>query len=52
VRYPERRVSRFLAGLHSDHATLRRCLVDEDFLARSDGQYWRSGGTVLPAAGD
>jgi len=49
VRYSERQVSQFLGSLHSDHATLRRCLVDEEFLTRSDGQYWRSGGTVLPA---
>jgi hypothetical protein len=49
VRYPERRVSVFLACLHSDYATLRRCLVDEEFLTRSEGQYWRSGGTVLPS---
>jgi hypothetical protein len=49
VRYSERQVSQFLGSLHSDHATLRRCLVDEEFLTRSDGQYWRSGGTVRPA---
>jgi hypothetical protein len=47
VRYSERRVSLFLGALHADYAALRRYLVDEEFLARSDGQYWRSGGTVL-----
>lgn len=46
VRYPERRVSLFLAAIHPDYATLRRYLVDEEFLSRSDGEYWRSGGTV------
>ena len=46
VRYPERRVSLFLGALYADHAALRRYLVDEDFLSRSGGQYWRSGGTV------
>jgi hypothetical protein len=51
-RYSGRQVSLFLAGLHSDCATLRRCLVDGEFLTRSDGQYWRSGGTVLPSPGD
>jgi hypothetical protein len=46
VRYPERRVSLFLRSIHADYAALRRYLVDEDFLARADGEYWRSGGTV------
>jgi hypothetical protein len=46
VRYPERVVSRFLAVLYPDFAALRRYLVDEGFLSRGDGQYWRSGGTV------
>ena len=52
VRYSERRVSLFLGALHSDYAALRRYLVDEEFLSRSDGQYWRSGGTVLPSEPD
>jgi hypothetical protein len=47
VRYPERRVSLFLGALHPDYASLRRYLVDEEFLTRSEGQYWRSGGTVI-----
>src|SRR5450432_1896675 len=49
VRYSERHVSLFLGALHPDYAALRRYLVDEQFLSRSDGQYWRSGGTVPPA---
>jgi len=52
VRYSERRVSLFLGALHADYAALRRYLVDEEFLSRSDGQYWRSGGTVLPSPPD
>jgi hypothetical protein len=52
VRYSERQVSLFLGALHVDYAALRRYLVDEDFLSRSDGQYWRSGGTVLPSRSD
>lgn len=48
VRYPERNVSLFLGALHPDYAALRRYLVDEDFLSRADGEYWRSGGTVPP----
>ncbi len=47
VRYPEQQVSQFLSVIHPDYAALRRCLVDEQFLSRSGGEYWRSGGTVL-----
>jgi hypothetical protein len=47
-RYDEREVSLFLRDLHPDYAALRRYLVDDDFLSRSDGEYWRSGGTVAP----
>lgn len=36
VRYPERGV----------YAALRRYLVDEGFLERAAGIYWRTGGTV------
>jgi len=46
VRYPERVVSSFLSRLHDDHAALRRYLVDEEFLSRDHGEYWRSAGTV------
>src|ERR1022692_5251064 len=49
VRYPERRVSLFLGAIHADYAALRRYLIDEEFLSRSDGLYWRSGGTVVPS---
>ena len=48
VRYPERDVSLFLGALHVDYAALRRYLVDADFLSRAGGEYWRSGGTVVP----
>jgi hypothetical protein len=51
VRYPERRVSLFLGSIHPDYAALRRYLVDEDFLSRADGEYWRSGGTVPDRTG-
>jgi hypothetical protein len=46
VRYPERAVDAVLCKLHPDHAALRRSLVDEEFLDRADGIYWRIGGTV------
>ena len=49
IRYPESQVSLFLGELHDDYAALRRYLVDEEFLSRSNGQYWRSGGTALPS---
>jgi hypothetical protein len=46
VRYPERAVNHALGALFSDYAALRRYLVDEEFLARADGEYWRIGGPV------
>lgn len=49
VRYSERTVSLFLGQMHPDYAALRRYLVDEEFLSRADGEYWRIGGTTLPA---
>ena len=45
-RYSEAEVDAVLRALHDDHAALRRYLVDEGFLSREDGCYWRSGGTV------
>ena len=51
VRYPEQQVSLFLAELHPDYAALRRYLVDEQFLSRAHGEYWRSGGTTFPSPG-
>ena len=49
VRYPESQVSLFLGELHPDYAALRRYLVDEEFLSRANGQYWRTGGTTTPS---
>ncbi|MGZ4590828.1 MAG: DUF2087 domain-containing protein [Actinomycetes bacterium] len=46
VRYPEKDVNVLLSAFHPDFAALRRHLVDEGFLAREGGVYWRSGGTV------
>ena len=43
--YPERDVNRVLQRFHADHAALRRYLVDEEFLERREGFYWRAGGT-------
>jgi hypothetical protein len=49
LRYHERTVDDFLRALVADHAALRRCLVDEDFLSRAHGEYWRTGGSVTPS---
>jgi hypothetical protein len=46
VKYPEREVDALLRAWHPDHATLRRCLVDEELMAREGGRYWRIGGPV------
>ncbi|HEV8420455.1 MAG TPA: DUF2087 domain-containing protein [Actinomycetota bacterium] len=46
VRYPERLINETLKRFHDDYAALRRYLVDEGFLTREKGLYWRSGGPV------
>jgi len=46
LRFPEAAVDDVLKVLCDDHAALRRYLVDEGFLSRQAGVYWRSGGTV------
>jgi hypothetical protein len=43
--YPERQVNFMLGRYHDDFAALRRFLVDEGFLERRGGFYWRAGGT-------
>ena len=43
--YPERKVNLMLGGVHDDFAALRRYLVDEEFLERRGGFYWRAGGS-------
>lgn len=45
LRFPEREVNAVLRRFHDDVAALRRYLVDEGFLDRDAGQYWRSGGS-------
>ncbi|HEX3721746.1 MAG TPA: DUF2087 domain-containing protein [Nitrolancea sp.] len=42
-QYPERDVNEMLRRYHPDFATLRRELVDNGFLAREHGIYWRVG---------
>jgi hypothetical protein len=46
VRYPESEVNARLQVFHPDYAMLRRYLVDEDFMTRDHGIYWRTGGSV------
>lgn len=46
VHYPEAQVNEMLERYHPDRAALRRYLVDEGFLDRAEGLYWRSGGRV------
>ena len=46
--YSEQMVNLIIDRIHPDTAALRRYLVDEGFLSRDHGEYWRSGGTVEP----
>ena len=43
--YPEAAVNNVLIRFHPDFAALRRYLVDEGFMERRQGFYWRAGGT-------
>jgi hypothetical protein len=45
-RYSEAMVNLVLGQVHTDTAALRRYLVDEGFMARDHGEYWRIGGSV------
>jgi hypothetical protein len=45
-RYSEAEVNLSLMQVHPDNAALRRYLVDDGFLSRDHGEYWRSGGRV------
>jgi hypothetical protein len=47
-RYSESMVNLMLGQVHHDTAALRRYLVDDGFLSRAGGEYWRSGGTYAP----
>jgi hypothetical protein len=44
LRYQEKEVNFTLQLFHADYAALRRYLVDEEFLSRAEGVYWRTGG--------
>jgi hypothetical protein len=44
-RYTEPEVNAMVRAFHDDVAMVRRYLVDEEFLSRAGGVYWRTGGT-------
>ena len=44
--YDETQVNNTLRAWHDDVAALRRYLVEDGFLERRDGRYWRAGGTL------
>jgi biotin operon repressor len=46
LRYDEKTVNAIVGRFFNDHAAIRRYLVDEGFLDRERGEYWRSGGRV------
>ncbi len=46
VRYSESEVNEKLRPVYDDYVALRRYLIDEGFLGRDAGIYWRIGGTV------
>lgn len=50
AHYREREINAILSAFDQDVATLRRYLVDEGFMDRDDGVYWRSGGSVPSAS--
>jgi len=52
ARYSEQMVNLILGQRHPDTAALRRYLVDDGFLDRAGGQYWRAGGTVVEPSGN
>jgi hypothetical protein len=45
-RYEEAEVNVIVGAFFPDHAALRRYLVDEGFLDRDHGEYWRAGGRI------
>jgi len=45
-RYQEKEVNGIVGLFFTDHAALRRALVDEGLLDRDHGEYWRAGGPV------
>lgn len=46
ITWSEVEVNDTLRRFHPDVAMLRRYLVEQEFLDRRDGRYWRAGGTT------
>jgi hypothetical protein len=46
MRYDEKEVNVIVGRFFNDYAAIRRYLVDEGFLDRDHGEYWRTGGRV------
>jgi hypothetical protein len=44
-KYTEATVNAVLGTFHPDYCALRRYLLEEGFMDRDGGLYWRSGGT-------
>ena len=44
LRYQEQDVNFTLQLFHDDYAALRRYMVEEEIMTRTDGVYWRTGG--------
>jgi RimJ/RimL family protein N-acetyltransferase len=47
-RYSEREVNLAIQLIHDDYAAVRRYMIDEGFMDRADGAYWRTGGRYAP----
>ena len=45
-RYTEAMVNLIIGQRHPDTAALRRYLIDDGFMSREAGVYWRSGGST------
>lgn len=45
-RSTEAEVNAVMHRYHPDHAALRRYLVENEFLERRGGEYWRAGGST------
>ncbi len=43
-RYAEHEVNFKIQLIHADYAAIRRYMVEEGFMDRADGAYWRTGG--------
>jgi ribosomal-protein-alanine N-acetyltransferase len=46
-RYSEREVNLTIQLIHDDYAAIRRYMIDEGFMDRADGAYWRTGGRYV-----